>query len=106
ENDARKEARFCDSQNDARGIERPDASDEHHPDRGDSPADENAGNPAACAHTLQNQIAGDLEQAIADEEQPGAIAVLGVAESKISLQFRGGKADVHPIDIRDDVTDE
>ena len=45
----------------------------------------------ARADALEDQVAGDLEQAVAEEEQPGAEAVRGVAQAEVALQSLAAK---------------
>ncbi len=95
-----------DAEQDARRHERRDVIDEDRPNRDDAPADHDAGNPAACPDTLEEEVAGDLEQAVAEEEQAGADTVLSRAEAEVALELARGEADVHSVDVGHDVANE
>ena len=58
------------------------------------------------ADAVEDEIAWDLEEAVAEEEQPGADAVLRVAQPEVALERARGEPDVHAIDVGDDVADE
>src|SRR6185503_5389736 len=47
-----------------------------------------------------------LEHEIAEEEEPGAEAVGGVAQPQLALQHAAHEADVDAVDVRDDVAEE
>ncbi len=79
---------------------------EHRRHRHQAPADHDAGDPAPGAHALEDQVARNFEQAIAEEEQAGGQAVAGSAETEFALELRRDKADVDAIDVGDDVADE
>jgi hypothetical protein len=61
---------------------------------------------AAGADPLEDEVAGDLEQAVAEEEESRAKPVLSGAQAQIALQLGGREADIHAIDVGDDVADE
>jgi hypothetical protein len=103
---AGEEARLGDPEHDARDVERRDAGHEHRRHRHESPDDHDPGDPQPRPDALEQQVARDLEQAVAEEEEPGADAVRGVAQMQVALQRRGGEPDVHAVDVGDDVADE
>ena len=55
---------------------------------------------------LEDQVARDLEQAVAEEEQPAAKPVGGVAQAQVALQLGCREPDVHAVDVGDDVAEE
>jgi hypothetical protein len=70
------------------------------------PADHDPGNPAAGADAFQDQVARDLEEAVAEEEEARPDPVLRGAQAQIALQLGCHEADIHPIHVGDDVADE
>ena len=58
------------------------------------------------ADAVENQIARDLEQAVAQEEQARGDAVARGANVEFALKVGGDEPDVHAIDVRDEVTEE
>ncbi len=103
---SRKEAGLRHAEQHAHRIEAPLPDDEHHRHRDEAPEDHDARDPQPRADAVEDQVARDLEQAIAQEEQAAAQAVGGLAQAEVALQFLGGEADVHAIDVGDHVTDE
>jgi hypothetical protein len=63
-------------------------------DRGHAPGQDDAGKPDLGAHLLQGNIAWNLEQEIADEEDAGAKAIGGIAETQLLPHLQGGKSDI------------
>ena len=74
--------------------------------RDETPADHDAGDPAAGADAFQDEVARDLEQAVAEEEEPRAKPEFGGAQAQVALQLGRREADIHAVDIGDDVADE
>jgi hypothetical protein len=66
--DAREEPGFRDPEEEAQRVEATRAPDEHHGPGHQRPADHDAADPAARPDTVQDEVARDLEQAVADEE--------------------------------------
>ena len=87
-------------------VEAPRAADEHHRRRRDPPRDHDARDPEPDADAHQQQIAGDLEDRVGNEKQPGAEAVHSGAEAEIAVHRQRREADVDPIEIGDDVERE
>ena len=106
QNHAGEEAGLGEPQHDAHGIEAVAARHEHHRHRGDAPEDHDARDPAPGADALQNQVARDLEQEVAEEEQPGAGAIDLGRQSEIGLHVPGGETDVDAVQIRHHVGQE
>ncbi len=78
--------------------------DEGHAGRDQAPGEHDPRQPDACADFLQQDVGRDLEQRIADEEQPGAQAVGRSTDAQIHV--RAHEADVHPVDVVDDKHDD
>ena len=106
EHHAGEESRLGDAQHDARDHERRHVADEHRRHRHEAPADHDARDPAAGADAIEDQIAGNLEQAVAEKEQPGAEPVFGGAQAEILLQLPRREPDVDAVDVGDHVADE
>ena len=68
ENNPRKKAGFSNAKYEPQSIEARIVPDECMADRQDTPGDHDAGDPDACAGLLKDQVAGHLEQEIAQEE--------------------------------------
>ena len=69
----------------------------------DAPADHDAGKPAAGAELVQGQVAGDLEQDVADEEDAGREAELGCGEGEVGVHAVGaGERDGRPVQVVDE----
>ena len=99
QHDARIEARFGQAEHEADAVEGPVVPDEGGEGRDDAPGEQDAGDPLARADTVQDQVAGDLREEVADEEHPGAEAEhrLREVERVLHRQFR--EADVHAIQV-------
>jgi len=55
---------------------------------------------------MRDQIAGNLEEEVAQEEDPGAQSVDGVAPAEVAHHLELGEADVDPVKIADHVGKE
>ena len=95
-----------DAEQDAHGVEAPLPDHEHHRHRHEAPPDHDPRDPDPRSHPVQDQVARDLEQAVAEEEQPAAEAVGRVAQVQVALQLGRRESDVHAVDVGDDVADE
>ena len=62
--------------------------------------------PHARAEFFQEDVAGDLEEEIADEEDAGAGGESGVAQREILEHLQLGEADIDAIEIGEDVAEE
>src|SRR5262249_36202987 len=74
-----------------------------HRHRDESPADHDPRDPEARAHAFEDQVARHLEGEVAEEEDPRAEAVDGLAEAEVLLHLERGEADVHAVEEGDDV---
>ena len=106
EHDAREEPGLRDPEHDARRVERHHVGHEHRQHRDDAPDDHDPRDPQSRADAVEDDVAWNLEEAVAEEEQPGADAVLRVAQPEVTFEGPRGEPDVHPIDVRDYVADE
>src|ERR1051326_1420542 len=64
------------------------------------------GDPFTRAPHLSKDGAGDLQQKVADKENPAAKAKYGSAQAQFTPHLQSGKTYVHPIQIGNDVQDE
>ena len=71
-----------------------------------SPAQKNARNPRPRSDFVQDQVAGHFEKKIPDKENSGRNGKLLAAQAQILIHRQPGKADVDPVDHRDDVKQE
>ena len=101
-----KKPRLGRPQHHARHVERRLVEDEHRRHRHEAPDDHDARHPEPRSHLVENQVAGNLEQAVAEEEQASPDPVGGVAQVQVALKLPRGESDVHAVDVGDDVADE
>ncbi len=80
--DAGEEAGLGDAQQEAEDVEAGRAVDEHRRRRHQPPHDHDPGDPQPRADAAHQQVAGHLEEEVADEEDPRADAVGGVGEGR------------------------
>src|SRR5262249_342933 len=106
EDDAGEETGFGDAEQYARAHERPRVVREDRGHRDQSPGNHDASDPATRAHAFEDEIARDLEDAVAQKEQTGRKAVRGSAQVEIALQVVGHEPDVDAIEIGDDVANK
>ena len=83
----------------AQHVELPGRGDPGHQGGAGAPADHDAQDGLAGADLFEEQVAGHLEQEVADEEQPGAQREHGVAQVQVGLHLQLREADVHAVDI-------
>ena len=101
----RREARLHRADDEAQRVELPLGGDEHHGRRREPPRDHDACDPAPCADAVQQQVAGHLEDHVADHEQAGAESVGRVAQGQRALQLELREADVDAVEEREQVAD-
>ncbi len=106
QDDAGEEARLGRAQQEAQQVEAGDAGAEHQRRRDQAPGHHDAGDPDARAHARHQQVGRHLEQEIADEEDPGAGAVHGVAEAQVGQHLQLGEADVDTVQVGHHVAQE
>ncbi len=68
--------------------------------------DDDAGEPDSGAEFVEEKIAGDLEDKVAEEENAGEQAELLAGDSQVAVHGKGGEADVDAVKERDDVEDK
>src|SRR6476660_8537108 len=71
------------TEQDANSVERPFSPDEHHRDAADPPEQRDPPKRLPRADLLEQKVAGNLEQEIAEEENAGAKPVHRLAESEV-----------------------
>ena len=96
--DAGEEARFSHAEQEAHHVEARLAADQGHGGGDDAPAYHDAGDPDACTEMLEREVARDLEQEIAGEEDAGAGAEHRRREAEILVHGECGEADIHPVE--------
>src|SRR5882724_6990375 len=72
--------------------------------RDDPPGDHDAGDPNPRANPLEKDVGRHLKQEISDEKQPGAQSKGRLAETKRLVHMKLCEADVHAIEIRNEIT--
>ncbi len=105
EDDAGEEAGLGDAEQEAHDIERRRAGDEHHAARQDAPRDHDPRDPDPRADAMQDDVARDLEDEVADEEDAGAEAEHGVAELQVAEHLQLREPDVDAVEVVRDVAD-
>ncbi len=98
EDDAGEEARFGHAEQEAHHVEAGLPADQGHGGGDHPPAHHDARDPDARAESLQREIARDLEQQIADEEDAGAGAEHRRREAEILIHGESGETDIHPVE--------
>jgi hypothetical protein len=68
-----------------------------------SPGNQNAGDPNASSELVKHEIAGYLEEEIAKKENSNQQSELLAANGQFLVHRQGGKSDVDPAEIGDDV---
>ena len=106
ENDAGEEPRFTDAQQKSHDVKLHRRLDEHERRRDHAPDHQNACDPDARAHSVENQIAGNLEKEIADEKHPRAKAVYRFAEAQVRRHLQLRITHIHAIEESDHIQHE
>ena len=106
ERHAREEAGFGHAEQQPQHVEAVRADREARRRRHQAPRDHDPRQPDARADTIQRQVAGDLEQAVADEEHAGAEAELRRRQPDRLVHRQRGEADVVAIEVVEDVADD
>ncbi|MNR24438.1 hypothetical protein D3C85_1415160 [compost metagenome] len=83
EDNAGKESRLGDTDQQPQRVEGQRRLDEHHCRRQKTPADHDPGNPATSAEAVQGDVAGNFEDQITEEEYPRAQAINGFTEFQV-----------------------
>ena len=98
-----KEARLADSEQDARHHQGGAVPDEGGGGGDDPPADHDPPHPYPRPDPVQDEVARDLEDHVAGEEDPRRQAEQGGRDREVLGQLRLGERDVHAIGVRDHV---
>src|SRR6266702_2349139 len=106
ENHAGKVSGFRDAEKAADGVKLQGSADEGGAARDDAPGNEHTADPDASADPVEDDVAGDCEEEVSEEEYAGAEAVDAVTEFEVADHLQFGEADVHAIDVGNDVGDE
>ena len=104
--DAREQAGLGDAQQEPQDDEGRLTLHEGEARRDDAPGDGDAGEPDLGAELGQQQVAGDLEQGVADEEDTGAQGVGAGGDSLVHLQRSFGEANVGAVQEGHHVQDD
>ncbi|MCY1231110.1 hypothetical protein D9M72_435470 [compost metagenome] len=103
EDGAGEEAGFCHTQDETQYVELLHVAHPGEQQGDDAPADHDAGEPAAGAELVQCQVARDLEQDVADEEDAGGEPELSRRKGQIVVHAVGaGKGDGRPVKVVDE----
>ena len=103
EDDAGEEAGLGDTQQEAQDVEAGRPLHEHEGGGDDAPGHHDPGQPPARPDLVQQQVARDLEDGIAHEEEAGAEGVRGRADAEVGLELLLGEGDIAAVQERDDV---
>lgn len=106
EADAGKVAGFGEAEEKARGVELVDVLDQAVESGERAPGNEDAGDPDAGAEFVEEEIAGDFENTVADEEYSSEQAELLGSDGQGAVHGERGEADVDAVEVRGDVEDE
>jgi hypothetical protein len=98
EDDAGKEARFRHPEQKAHYVEADRPGDEAHGGGDQPPGDHDARDPGSRAHPRQHEIARDLEQDVADEEDAGAEPEHRGREAEIGVHGERGEAHIDAVE--------
>jgi hypothetical protein len=79
------------------------ALDERHADGDCAPGDHDPREPAPRTEAFEHQVAGDFQQEVANEKQPGAEAISRITNANVSAHVQLGEADGGAIHIGDQV---
>src|SRR6185312_3655300 len=101
--DAGKESRFSRTQQKPQQVEAPRALHEDRRGGNHAPADHDPREPHARADAIEDHVARDLEQAVAEEQNAGAVAELGRRQPELAVHRQRGEADVVPVEVVEDV---
>ena len=75
-------------------------------DHDDSPADEDAGNPYPGTDPLEDHVARDLEDEVADEEDARQEPEDLCRKAEGTIHLKGCIPEIHPVEERDDIEDK
>jgi hypothetical protein len=87
-------------------VERSRVAHEGHADRHQPPGQHDAADPGPGAHARQDEVARDFEQRVRHEEDARPEAVDRRREAEVAVHVEGREADVHAVEVGDDVEQE
>ena len=99
EDDAGKETSLGNAQQEAQEVEHLRRRHPHHGQGDEAPGHHDACDPASRPDLVQDDVAGHLEEKIADEEDARAQAINRLAEPQIRAHLQLGEADIDAIQI-------
>src|SRR5712692_8241973 len=106
QNDSRKKPSFGYSEQKTNDVKLSDALHETGGHSHNAPAEQNAGDPDACSDLMQQEIARNFKDDIADEENPGYEPKLLAGDSQFLVHRQGGKPNVDAVEKGHDVKNE
>ena len=101
--DAGKEAGLGNAEHEAERIEGRWSGDECGAAGYDAPGDQDPRDPHPRADLAQQDVAGHFEDEVADEEYAAAETIDSGGETQHLVHGEGGEADIHPVEIGDEV---
>jgi len=105
-NHAGEESRLSHSKQEPKQIETERSPYKHHTSRNHTPRDHDARNPNPSADSHHDQIAGYLEENIADKKHTGPKPIHYLAKAEIAAHLQRGKAHVEAVEVIDDVAEK
>jgi hypothetical protein len=106
QNDSRKKRSFGYSEQKTNDVKLSDALHETGGHSHNAPTEQNSGDPDARPDLMQQEIARNFKDDIADEENPGYEPKLPTGDSQFLVHRQGGKPNIDAVDKRDDVKNE
>jgi len=112
EEDAGEESGFGEAEEETEGVEGPRAVDEHEADGDDAPGDHDAGDPAAGADALLDEVGGEFEEEVAQEKDGSAegedfFGEAGDAgDGDVFHHFEFGDGDIDAVDVVEEVAED
>ena len=103
EQHARKEAGLGDTEHHPQAIEPARRGHKCHSRGDDAPRHHNSSHPAPCPEPMQCQVARNLEEEVADEEQPRGQTKHRLSQTEILAHGEFGEPDVGPVEVVDEV---
>ena len=106
ENHAREKSGLRDAEQKADWCRTPMECAQGQYSRNDSPGNKHSADPDPRAQLVKDDVARNLEQEISKEKDAGAESIYAVTEFQVAHHLQFGKADIHPVEISDDVAEE
>ena len=101
--DAGEKTGFGQAEQKSQGIKVHGVMDERHSHADESPSDHDAREPATRAPFFDDHRAGNFQQKVASEEDPGAEAKDAIVEAEFVRHLQGSGRDVGAVEKGDDV---